>query len=273
MKLNREAGLKSLIQFHGWRVPKWFPNEWRGRTKKGEYEDDVISMWNKEAQEYGDNMYKMLDARYMDQPDVMFFLGEWQGGEGAMRPTHCYHDQAALDDYKSIYGSSAVPDLNTEETTKWLGDKIIEHFLRRGALLYPKYHEIWNMQQHLMDTWDKAFGNFNIPEIMNAYRTNFPEACIVFCQATYYDSSHKQDNVEFVDMLRYTYNLEVIVEAMYCKGLPTTTPKAIAQGFRGQIVRPAFEEGALKLEDWMIANIRNTITYGKRVENEDSGVL
>lgn len=259
VELNRNAGIKTLFQFHGWRIPKWIPNEWRARTKEGLYEDDCLSMWNEEAQEHSSNMYRMLDERYMKDLDVAWFFGEWQGGEGAMRPTHCYHDHAALEDYKRIYGSNAVPDLkNNPETKKWLGDKIIQHFVRKAKLFYPKYHEIWNMMQHLMDTWDVAFGNYVQPDIIKTYRELFPEACIVLCQATYYDSSHKQDNVEFVDMLRYTYNCETIVEAMYCEGLPITTPKAIAQGFRGQLVRPAFEKGATRLEDWMVTNIRNS---------------
>ena len=264
IKLNREAGLKSLVQIHGWRIPAWMPKEWRAQTKEGVYEGQMISMWNKEAQEYGDNYYRMLDDRYMDQPDVAFYFGEWQGGEGAMRNTHCYYDWAALEDYKKIYGSSAVPDLSTPETTQWLGDTIIEHFLQRGALLYPKYHEIWNMMQYIMtyeqtskgSFGDKAFGNFVHTDIIKAYRESFPEACIVLCQGTYYDDSHGQDNVDFVDMLRYTHDCEVIVEAMYCRGLATTTPKAIAQEFRGQLVQPAFEEGATKLEDWMVDAIR-----------------
>jgi len=266
INLNREAGMKSLVQIHGWRIPAWMPNEWRARTKEGVYEGQMISFWNKEAQEYGDNFYRMLDDRYMDQPDVMFFFGEWQGGEGAMRNTHCYHDWAALEDYKRIYGSSAVPDLSTPETTQWLGDAVIEHFLRRGALLYPKYHEIWNMMQFLMAHEQTSKGHFGSKshvnyvhaDIMKAYRETFPEACIVFCQATYYDDSHGQDNAEYVDNIRYTYDCETIVEAMFCRGLPMTTPKAIAQGFRGQLVRPAFEEAATGLEDWMVDNIRDS---------------
>lgn len=259
IKTNRNAGIKSLIQIHGWRIPKWIPNEWRAKTKEGVYEDEMLSMWNEEAQTYSDNLYQMLDNRYKDYKDVMFFFGEWQGGEGIMRPTHCYHDHAALENYKSIYGTSAVPDLKTSpETKEWLGNTAIKHFLRKSRILYPKFHELWNMQQHLMDTWDMAFLNFNIPDIIKAYRTTFPDACLVSCQCTYYDNDHKQDNVEFVDSLRFTYNMEVIVEAMYCAGLPITTPKAIAQGFRGQLVRPAFEKGAARMEDWMVDNIRKS---------------
>jgi hypothetical protein len=255
---NREAGLKTLFQFSGWRVPYWMPNEWRARRKDGVYEIDMLSMWNEEAQQHSDNVYRLLDEHYWEDKDVAFFLGEWQGGEGALPPTECLYDEAALEDYRNKYGTSAVPDLTTPETTKWAGDKVIEHFLRKATILYPKFHEIWNEQQHLMDTWNKSFINYVQPDILRTYRESFPEACIVLFQATYYDSSHKEDNVVFVDQMRFTYNCETIVEAMYCKGLPTTTPKAIAQKFRGQVVRPAFEDGATSLEDWMVNNIRDS---------------
>lgn len=253
---NREVGIKSLMQLHGWRVPYWIPNEWRARTREGVYEKETVSMWNEEAQKHGDKLYRTLDKHYMDQPDVMFFLGEYQGGEGAYPPTWALYDDCALEDYKKTYGTSAVPIPDTPDTLDWFGKKIIEHYIRRGKLLYPKYHEIWNEQQFLMDTWTKSFGNFVQLDIHKEYRRLFPKSCIVSCQCTYYDSSHLQNNVEFVDNLRNTTGCEVIVEAMYCAGLPNTTPRAIAQGFRGQLVRPGFEGGASHLEDWHVNNIR-----------------
>jgi hypothetical protein len=198
----------------------------------------------------------------------MFFLGEYQGGEGAYPPTWALYDDAALEDYKSTYGTSAIPIPETPDTMDWFGKKIIEHYIHRGELLYPKYHEIWNEQQFLMDTWTKSFGNFVQLDIHKEYRRLHPDGSIVSCQCTYYDSSHKQDNVEFVDNLRYTTGCEVIVEAMYCKGLPWTTPKAISQNFRGQLMRPAFEGGATHLEDWMVDNIRvSNELWRKHYEN------
>jgi hypothetical protein len=253
---NREAGLKSLMQLHGWRVPYWIPNEWRARTKDGVYEKETVSLWNKEAQEHGDKLYITLDEHYKDAPDVMFFLGEYQGGEGAYPPTWALYDDAALEDYKSTYGTSAVPIPDSPDTLAWFGKKVIEHYMWRGGLLYPKYKEIWNEQQYLMDTWTKSFGNFVQMDIHREYNRLFPDACVVSCQCTYFDSSHGADCIEFVDRLRTNTKCEVIVEAMYCKGLPTTTPKAIAKGFRGQIVRPAFENASQWLKDSHVENIK-----------------
>jgi hypothetical protein len=73
---------------------------------------------------------------------------------------------------------------------------------------------------------------------LEAYRKAFDDLCLVLLQYTYFDDAHPQENEMYVDMLMNTYGCEVIVEAMFCKGLPTTTPRAIAKGFRGQIICP-----------------------------------
>ena len=252
---NREADMKTLFYVAGWALPSWMPNEWRAKTIEGNYEKEQLSMWNEEAQQYSDKHFQMLYDKYSD-PDILWIFGDYQGGEGAYPPTWCLYDAAAVDDYRKTFGTSAMPEPLHPDTMKWFGDKIIQHFVRKSSILYPRYCEVWNMQQYLMDTWTKAFGNFVHLDILKEYRRLWPDGNIVLLQATYYDSAHKADNVVFVDMLRDTVNCEVIVEAMFCKGLPTTTPKAIAQGFRGQLVMPAFEEGATRLEDWMVNNIK-----------------
>ena len=269
---NRESGLKSLIQFHGWRLPRWIPDEWKAQRQDGVHEIDVLSMWNKEAQEQSDKSYLAVDAHYKDDLDVEFFFGEWQGSEGAYPLTYCYYDWAALEDYKRTYGASAVPDINTSETLDWYGKRVIEHFVRRGTLLYPKFKEVWNCQQHLMDNWGKGFGNYVQPDILKEFRRLYPDGCIVLLQYTYYDPAHLQDNVEYVDKIRNAYNCETLVEAMYCSGLPTTTPRAIAHGFRGQIVRPAFQNQVNRLENWHVNNIRVANELWRK-HYEDSGNL
>lgn len=266
IRRNREADMKSLLYVAGWTLPSWIPNQWRAKTQSGVYEREVLSMWNEEAQEYSDKHYRLLYEKY-NNPDLMWIMGEYQGGEGAYPPTWCLYDDAAVEDYKKVYGTSAMPEPNNPDTLSWYGRKIIEHFVRKSTILYPRYKEVWNMQQFLMDTWTKAFGNFVHLDTLKEYRRLWPDGNIVLLQATYYDEAHKQDNVDFVDNLIATTGCEAIVEAMFCKGLPTTTPKAIAHGFRGQLVRPAFEDGATKLEDWHVENIRvshNQWTEGRK---------
>lgn len=262
---NRDAGLKSLIQLSGWRVPKWCPNEWRAMRKEGHYEEEQLSFWNKEAQDYVDSFYQAVINHYPDE-DVGFFFGEFQGGEGALPPTWCLFDWAAKEDYKKVYGEFAEPTMDDPDTLHWLGRSIIEHTIRVQRFLYPKHKEVWNAQQWLMNQWNKGFGNFIQPELLQIFKKEFPDACIVLLQYTYFDDAHPQENVEYVDMLRDISGCEVIVEAMFCSGLPKTTPKAIMKGFRGQIVHVVNDFGASRMEDWMVDNVRNSHNLWKEMD-------
>lgn len=273
IEMNRNAGLKSLVQISGWKPPKWLPDEWFAQQENGTVERECLSFWNEEAQEFSDNFYKFMADCYKDDKDVQFFFGEWQGGEGAIRPTWPLFDHAALENYKNIYGSLARPQPNDPETMKWFGDKIIQHFVRKAEILYPYWHEMWNAQQYLMDTWNKAFGNFVQKDILIKYRELHPEASIVLLQYTYFDSAHHEDNEQYVDMLREVSGCEVIAEAMFCGGLAMTTPKSIAKGFRGQIVHPqkdGFSNG--NLEPWMIDEIRKSNDMWKAMKYENNSL-
>jgi len=260
---NREAGLKSMLQLPGWRVPRWVSQEWKAKRQDGIFEDEALSFWNEEAQAYTNEYCQTVIDHYPEE-DIGFFFGLHQGGEGAYPPTWCVFDQATLDDYKDVFGSAASPpDIGNPETMKWFGDKVIEQYMDKAKILYPRHKEAWNAQQSLMDKWSKAYGNFVQPEIMTAYRELFPDICVVLMQWTYFDDSHRADEVNHVDHLIEISNCETIVEAMFCGGLPTTTPKAIAKGFRGQVVMPVHEIGKSVLEDWMVNNIRDSYNLWK----------
>ena len=259
INLNREAGMKTLFQICCWRVPNWMPDDWFPKTANGAVERQVLSFWNEEAQEYSDNFYKTMMDTYKENKEVMFFFGEYQGGEGAYPPTWSLYDAAAIADYKSRYGSNAMPDPHKSETIDWFGKKIIDHFVRKAYYFKQAYNEVWNEQQYLMDTWTKAFGNFVHDETMKTFRTMWPDVNIVLLQATYFDDSHDQACKDFVDKLVNISGCEVIVEAMFCDGLPKTTPQAIAKGFRGQILHPCKNGySGESLEPWMVENIKTS---------------
>lgn len=252
---NRNAGLKSLIQIPGWRIPPWMPNEWRARRSNGMFESEQLSMWSDEAQNYMQTYCDLLCSRYKF-PDVSFFYGEFQGGEGSYPPTQCFFDANALNDFHSKFGNDAVPDVLQTNTALWFSDKIVEHHLRLAKIMYPYYKELWDCKQELMDRWSKAYGNYAQPDILEAYQKEYPDANIVLLQYTYFDGAHTVLEKQWVDMLVSAFQCEVIVEAMFCGGLPTTTPPAIAKGFRGQIVQPANAAGGEPLQDWMVDNIK-----------------
>lgn len=254
---NRDAGLKSLIQISGWRIPAWVPAEWRPKTLNGNLHDDMLSIWNEEAQAYNDAYYRMLYDKY-NAHDIEFFFGEFQGGEGAIPPSHCFYEDAAIKSFQDMYGTLARPDLNNAETMNWLGQSVIKHFIRKASILYPRYNEVWNAQQFLMDRWSKAYGNFVQPDILKKFREMWPDGNIILLQYTYFDSAHDDECKNYVDMLVNISGCEVIAEAMFCAGLATTTPASIAKGFRGQIVHPANDINGEVLNDWMVEEVRKS---------------
>ena len=266
---NREAGMKSLIQLTGWRNPAWMPDDWFCKTKEGKVERECLSFWNEEAQQYSDDFYKLMINSYKRDKDIMFFFGEYQGGEGALAPTWCIYDNAALEDYKKVYGNDAVPVPDSPETLLWLGDSIIKHYIRKAKIFYDAYKEIWNAQQYLMDTWTRAFGNFVQSDTLIEFRNLWPDITIMLLQYTYFDSSHKADNEQFVDMLRNETGCEVIAEALFAKGLPTTAPRAIAKGFRGQILHPTM--GSFSNEG-LTAQILDNIKIANRMWLDSRGL-
>lgn len=254
---NRSAGMKSLIQLPGWRVPSWVPPEWRARQQNGAFENEQLSLWNKDAQEYLDGYCRTVINKYL-APDIMFFWGEFQGGEGSYPPSSCFFDTNALNDFHSKFGNDAVPNILEQNTLSWFKDKIVEHHIWLSKWFYPQYKELWDCKQELMDRWTKAFGNYAQPDILEAYQKEFPDSNLVLLQYTYFDDAHTEIEKAWVDMLIETFKCETIVEAMFCGGLPKTTPLAIAKGFRGQIVHPANNSAGETFEQWMVDNIRNS---------------
>jgi len=256
---NREANMKIICPITNWNFPAWMPDEWFAKHQSGEIDRSVLSIWHEDAQSVADEYYQNL-INYFGANDVLFIWGDWQGGEGIYPAGSCFYDDAALNDYKQVYGTSAYPDINTQETLDWYGKKIIEHSLKKQQIFYPQCNEIWNMQQFLMDTWTKGFGNFVIPETFQAFRNKYPDDSIVFLQYTYFDDAHyKIPNEEFVDNIKNTYNSEVIVEAHFAQGLRETTPKAIAKGFRGQICSLLHAQaGYFAFEDWMLEEVKKS---------------
>ena len=256
---NSQAGIKSLIQISGMEYPKWMPDEWFFKCKDGTVDRNGLSFWNEEAQTHVDHYYQMLINMYVDDPNVMFFLGEYQGGEGAMPPTWCIYDDSAISQFQAWYGKNRVPDPDDMSTIIWLGDTITNHFTHKSSFFFLAYNEAWNAQQWLMNKWTKAFGNFTQPVILSGFRTIWPDSDIMLLQYTYFDKDHPQENADYVDNLREISGCHVIAEAMFCKGLAETTPKSIAKGFRGQIVCPTDPHtGEKNFQTWMFDAIEQS---------------
>jgi hypothetical protein len=261
LRWNREASLKTIFTVCDSLMPDWMPDSWFAKNKAGIPDRYALSLWNKEAQDYVHGYYVDLIMNFASKDeDVMFIMGEYMEGEAILPCAYSFYDEYALDDYRNKYGSSAVPDINTFETLDWLAETAVSHFIRMQTLFQTQCNEIWNMQQFLMNKWSKATINYAQPEIMEACNRAFPDVKQVLLQYTYFDVAHEDDNVQYVDRLIADTGCEAIVEAMFCAGLAQTTPKAIAKGFRGQVVAPTHPHTQRpNLEDWMVVEIKKSL--------------
>jgi hypothetical protein len=264
LKVNRNAGMKTLFPVPGELAPAWMPNDWMLQRKGGgsEMRGDAtgyrnISFWNEEAKEYLDGYLRELIDRY-HAPDVLFIHAENQGGEGMLPCEPFYFDPFALADYKDKFGNKAYPDISTPETKDWLKKAAIQRVLRIYDII-NKHGDIWNQQQLLMNQWSESTINYAQHDIFRAYQREFPESNLTLLQYTYFDDAHSFVHHRHVDSIKAEFQADIIVEAMYCQGLPTTTPKSIAKGYRGQIIGVAHPMApADGLDNWMVNAIRKS---------------
>jgi hypothetical protein len=268
LDINRSVGMKTIFSIPEFTYPAWMPDEWFAKNIKGEIERRYFSMWNVEAQDYLHNYCKFFIDNF-DAPDVLFIFAEGENGENILPTLPSFYDDAALMDYRSKYGSDAVPDITYlttyPQTKEWLGKKALDHFMMTERFFYPHKHEIWDMKQWLYNQWSEATINYIQPELMALYRTFWKDANIVLLQYTYFDEAHGAGNVTYVDNLKDKIPCDVIVEAHFCSGLRSTTPRAIAKGFRGQIICPTHPmSGRNSIDMQMIDDIRWSCDTWKR---------
>lgn len=261
LSVNRKAGLRTLFSIPGPFFPTWIPNEWKFKYSNGTYNTSSISFWSVEGQEYLKNFMQMLISKYASD-DVSFFFGELDTGE-SIYPGGALYDDNAKRDFQSKYGNGEI-SFSNNETKSWLTDVIISHYIDIQGIFYPINHDVWDAHQWLISRKFPESMNYVQPALLEALKTHFCDATLYLLQYTYFDSSHPQENVAYVESLQHNYKCEVIAEAMFCDGLPNTTPQSIAKGFRGQILCPTHQHtGKKHIEDWMLTNIKNSLALWK----------
>lgn len=272
LRMNRQAGMKTILAVPGPWIPHWIPDAWRYRYSDGVYNGSAISIWNRQALDYEQGFFRLLIERHCSD-DVMFILNELDTGESVL-PSYGFYDDCAKADFSNKFGDVPLA-FDNEQTKQWLSDSAVRYFTETQAIFYQQFHEIWDAHQWLISHLNPASVNYAQPAILESYRKTFQDLCLVLLQYTYFDDKHPVENEAYVDMLKNTYDCEVIAEAMFCKGLPMTTPKAIGKGFRGQIIcpmHPHTHEQSFK--DEMVDAIRDSHRQWTRSKiNENSGGL
>ena len=258
LEMNRSAGMKTIFSiFNPW-IPEWIPNDWRPKYQSGVYNTAFVSIWSEEGVEYKANLSSRLIEIYRAD-DVMFIMGDVDTGE-SMLPSHAFFDEHAIKDF------GGIPNFENDDTKRWLEKSVLKHYVGMQEIFYRQFKEVWDAHQWLIAQLNPASMNYTQPMLLQAYRDTFgDEMSLVLLQYTYFDSSHPPENEIYVDMLKNNYNCDVIVEAMFCAGFPTTTPKSIAKGFRGQIICPTHPHThKLRLEESMIEAIKQSNEAWKR---------
>ena len=208
-----------------------------GRSMGG---DKALSLWNLEALNAILERYEELIARY-GGPDVLVIHSGTDTGEIAMPNLPAFYDDAALISHGLEVGG--VPDITKERTQTWVRRSVLEHFLTVDELLLTQHNEIWQALHPWLDWARKprgANGNFAQEDILRAEASLWPNAARTLLQYTYFHHYKRlRNNIPYkklIAMWQKQYNLRIIVEANYCKGLEVTTPESISRGFAGQIV-------------------------------------
>ena len=265
LAMNRSAEMKTIFSiFNPW-IPVWIPSDWRPKYQSGVPNTAFISIWSEEGIEYKADLSFMLINEYRAD-DVMFIMGDVDTGESIL-PSHAFYDDHAIKDF------GGIPNFENNDTKEWLEKSVLKYYIGMQRLFYFQYKEIWDAHQWLIAQFNPASMNYMQPKLLQAYRDTFGDKMsLVLLQYTYFDSAHPVDNEIYVDMLKNTYNCETIVEALFCDGLPTTTPRSIAKGFRGQIICPVHPHThKQRFESWMVESIRNShnqwrINHEKRMQ-------
>lgn len=256
------------------------PREWVGKYADGRPMNDILSYWCPEAEEYRYRFLETLVERYSG-PDVTIALHEFLGGEQYLWNHPMFYDDHAIRSFQRKHGSGTRPaDYHPPgplepQTKEWLREAVVQHNLLMQKALVGQHNEVWDCAQYNIALQSEANGNFARPDVIKAYRDEWPDATIWLLQYTYWGNG--PDNAQRVDDLMEAYNCKTIVEANYCGGISTTTPLAIKGGFNwknkeqwhGQIVSPLHPFGGQKeLKPWMMEKMKWAVDTWNEARSE-----
>lgn len=256
MSQARRLGFHNIVGMYQNPALK-LPNDLYAQFEGGSLCKLVLSPWSAEAQARRRELYTDVITRYGGD-DVNVVQCEFLSGECFIHNEPCYYDRDALASFEEEVGGKPVRD--EPDTLEWIRRAAVRHFLETDGFLVDQHNEVWNALHPVISTQSLSNGVFAQEDILKAEREAWPDATIVLLQYTYWghhDSDIRGEN--YIDMIarwQRTYNLDVIVEAMYCDGIGVTVPMAIERGFRGQVVAPLHPWKPYKrMEEWMFVEL------------------
>lgn len=248
------CGLKTLL-FDATHYPDWFPDDWYVWDSNSQVHKEALSPWCTEAQEACNEFTQRLIDRYTSDR-CMVASAHLRCGETVLLNEAAFYDPHARASFKQIYGSDAEPVPMDPATEDWLEQSYIDMLVNHQQVLASQpEHEIWVMLHPAIANFAGLYGNGNkwIESILLNLKTQLEPVTI---NHIYYTWIQWQPYWQMMTSWRARFDERVFGGAEYAEGLPITTPHAIQQGLRGQILAPCYPGIHDHVEPWMLDNIR-----------------
>jgi len=250
------CGLKTLL-FTPTHYPDWFPDDWYVWDVHRKVHKEALSPWCEEAQAANSEFNKLLIDRYASE-SVMVISAQLRCGETVLLNEAAFYDPHAVKSFKRVYGSDSQPVPGDPATEDWLETSYVQMLVDQQRILRDNQsqHEIWMMLHPAIADFPGLYGNGNkwIESILHALKYTLEPVTI---NHIYYTWIQWQQYWPIMNSWRQRFDENVFGGAEYAEGLPITTPHAINQGLRGQIIAPCYPGIHDKLQPWMLENIRN----------------
>ena len=242
---------------HGF--PDWFPDDYFVQTRneegKNAVQRGVLSPWNWEALAELNAFNALMLKRYSSSRCIVA-SSQLSCGETVLLNEPAFYDPLAIKSYQQFSDSEDLPSPADNMTNLWLLDSYQKMLVYQQSLMAKnQFKEIFVMLHPAIADMHKLYGNgCNFIEEILSELTRSIEG--VKINHIYYTWIQWQAYWGYMSYLRERFNEDVFGGAEYAEGIPITTPHAIRNGLRGQIIAPCYpgihDNG---VEDWMIQYI------------------
>lgn len=258
------VGMKTILftPTHGF--PTWFPDSYFAWTKGNKVHREAISFWNPKAREEHIKFIQKMAERYASNTCLIAFV-PFSAGETVYLNEPAFYDPSAVESYYRYSNQrEMLPEKDNQKTEDWLRCSYKETILNYQFVVANanKHKEIWMMLHPAIADFGGLYGNGNkwIEDILAYLKTGIPDAKLNHIYFTWVQWERYWNKM---NDWRARFDQNVFGGAEYAEGLPTTTPKAIENGLRGQILAPCYPNIHDHIEPWMLDKITNSINLFK----------
>ena len=247
------AGMKCLLftTTHGY--PDWYPDDYFAKCADGVHRE-ALSPWNEEAMADNNAFTHKLIERYYSENHCMVISSQQSVGETAYLNMPAFYDPAAIKSYQDYSETDGTPSPNDPVTNLWMLYSLSKMLVEQQSIMAKQNNEIWLMlHPAIADMGYYGNGCNWIDELEYDLTQRIPGVKI---NHLYYTWIQWAAYWSKMNSLRDKYHEDVFGGAEYAEGVPVTTPQAIAQGLRGQIIAPCYPGIHEHLEPWMLENIK-----------------